>query len=434
MKLKILNIILFFAAIFILFSFSGAAAEKFELWCWGSPMYIQEWLTDFAKAHPELTKGIISKAIGIPQGEGGIRQRVMVSWAAKAGLPDIIQQNAPSIIQLAPTGVLEDLTDLLAPYKENLSPELLNACSYKGKIYGFTWRPNPCMLFYRVDIFEKTGISAEGMRTWEDYIAAGKKIYGASGGKTYMTYIPLAAPGWLYVPAFLEQQHLDFFDKEGNCIIDTDPGAITALKLIDRFAKEKVGLVMNDWDASWFAAIKEGKLASLISANWMDEFLKQQAPELSGKWRVMQYPAFTPGGSGNASEAGGPTLCVISASKYKDLAKKIIEWQFFNKERVVAWAESMNSRGLTIFLPHYKGVWEESIFHLPDPYYGGQSQKEMELKCLEGAYTMKFTKDYWEALNYINVELAKAVAGKITIDEAIKAAGDTIRKKIGISK
>ncbi|MEK1831693.1 extracellular solute-binding protein [Priestia megaterium] len=43
-------------------------------------------------------------------------------------------------------------------------------------MYGFPFDAGPTGVFYRTDYFEKAGVDPNSIKTWDDYIAAGKKI------------------------------------------------------------------------------------------------------------------------------------------------------------------------------------------------------------------------------------------------------------------
>lgn len=50
---------------------------------------------------------------------------------------------------------------------------------FKGEVLGFPLRAHPQLFFYRKDLFKKHGLKAP--KTWDDVIAAGKKIKAAEG-------------------------------------------------------------------------------------------------------------------------------------------------------------------------------------------------------------------------------------------------------------
>ena len=44
------------------------------------------------------------------------------------------------------------------------------------------WNSGPVVMFYRRDFYEKAGVDPEGIKTWDDFIAAGKKVMEANPG------------------------------------------------------------------------------------------------------------------------------------------------------------------------------------------------------------------------------------------------------------
>ena len=52
------------------------------------------------------------------------------------------------------------------------------------KAYAMPWDSGPVAAFYRRDFYEKAGVDPASIKTWDDFIAAGKKIQAANPGVT----------------------------------------------------------------------------------------------------------------------------------------------------------------------------------------------------------------------------------------------------------
>ncbi|MGH2460989.1 MAG: hypothetical protein ACRDIY_19200, partial [Chloroflexota bacterium] len=96
----------------------------------------------------------------------------------------------------------------------------------------------------------------------------------------------------------------------------------------------------SEWDAPWYAAIQNGEFATMLSAVWLDNTLKGQAPELTGKWGIMAMPGYQADQPTHGFQEGSPVLMVSASSQFKDLAQDILAYQYLNKSRVIEVAKA----------------------------------------------------------------------------------------------
>ncbi len=69
-------------------------------------------------------------------------------------------------------------------------------------------------VFYRRDIYEQAGVDPASIKTWDDFIAAGKKMMDATGGKVKMaTMNMIDDDGWFRPLA--NQEGCSYFAKDG---------------------------------------------------------------------------------------------------------------------------------------------------------------------------------------------------------------------------
>lgn len=78
-------------------------------------------------------------------------------------------------------GVLQDLTaSMNAQWKDRFLPAAVQAYDVDGKIYGVPLRMSLVGFFYNKDLFAKAGVDANAIKTWDDLLAAVKKLQAAS--------------------------------------------------------------------------------------------------------------------------------------------------------------------------------------------------------------------------------------------------------------
>ena len=144
----------------------------------------------------------------------------------------------------------------------------------------------PAALFYRADLFEKAGIDVNSIVTWEDFIEAGKKLQAALPN-TKMIGFPYPQGFSPFIRAIMLQQGKDYFDKDGKIAIYSKEG-IEAAKLVQRLVNENLSFDTTDWTGT-IRASKTDDIAAIPYGIWWGGTLKDQAPEMKGKWQVTSY-------------------------------------------------------------------------------------------------------------------------------------------------
>lgn len=77
-------------------------------------------------------------------------------------------------------GVIEDLSPAMdASWRERFSSAALQAYTLDGKIYGVPMNTSQVGFFYNKALFDKAGVDASTIHTWDDLLAAVKKLQAA---------------------------------------------------------------------------------------------------------------------------------------------------------------------------------------------------------------------------------------------------------------
>lgn len=77
-------------------------------------------------------------------------------------------------------GVIEDLSGTMdASWRERFSNAAIQAYTLDGKTYGVPMNTSQVGFFYNKALFDKAGVDASSIRTWDDLIAAVKKLQAA---------------------------------------------------------------------------------------------------------------------------------------------------------------------------------------------------------------------------------------------------------------
>src|ERR1700712_4133140 len=103
---------------------------------------------------------------------GGLIQKVLQQSSSKT-LPDVLMLDNPDMQQIAASGALTPLSDY-GVSTAGYAPGILQAGTYKDKIYGLAPTVNSIALFYNKDVLAKAGIAPP--TTWAELQAAAKKL------------------------------------------------------------------------------------------------------------------------------------------------------------------------------------------------------------------------------------------------------------------
>ena len=119
--------------------------------------------------------------------------------AQQQQLPDILMIDNPDLQQVASTGALAPLTDYGVDL-EGLYPNLIDAGSLDGKVYGIAPGINGMALFYNVDMLEAAGV--EPPTTWAEVKDAAAKL--TSDGVYGIAFSAVATEegSWQFEPWF----------------------------------------------------------------------------------------------------------------------------------------------------------------------------------------------------------------------------------------
>ena len=141
---------------------------------------ITEW--DYQSADPQKTQwqkvldtcaaetGITIQRQAIPRDE--LINKVLLA-AQNKQLPNVLRIDNPDLQQIADTGALSPLTDFGVDLK-GLYKNLIDAGTYKGKVYGIAPGINGMALFYNKDLLDAAGVKPP--TTWAELTAAAKTL------------------------------------------------------------------------------------------------------------------------------------------------------------------------------------------------------------------------------------------------------------------
>src|SRR5690348_1503459 len=331
------------------------------IWCWTpSDDALKSADAGFTKAHPDITLNYVQIK---PQ---DVYQKLQLDAAAGSGFPDVSCVEDSHLAQFTKLGILADITKQAAPYKKQIQAYKWTQATLNGKVYAFPWDAGPMALFYRRSVFKQAGINPNSIHTWNDYYKAGVKLQKQG--------IPI----WLQSKAqndarffedLLWQQGLGYVDAKGNVVLDKSKKILSTLQFLGKMWNAGMLGDQSEWTDPWYAAINDGKVATLTMAVWMGTFLKSWlAPKTSGDWGVLPLPSWTKNGVHTAND-GGSALAIFKSSSNFNAAWQYVQWHLGRADVQARMYQQ------TDLFPSLESAWRSPYMRQADDYYGGQKER-----------------------------------------------------------
>ncbi|RBP16119.1 carbohydrate ABC transporter substrate-binding protein (CUT1 family) [Roseiarcus fermentans] len=118
-----------------------------------------------------------------------VQMKYLENEAFKAKLPTMLQSDsrpdlfyswAGGVMQAQDkAGFLKDITADVATVDQTLSPTAVDAFKVDGKVVGVPFEQGEVVFYYNKKLFEKAGVKAEDIKSWDDFLAAVKKLKAA---------------------------------------------------------------------------------------------------------------------------------------------------------------------------------------------------------------------------------------------------------------
>ena len=353
----------------------GAQAQpsgEITIWSWNiAASSLQATVAGFNKLYPDVT--VTVEDLGNQQ----VFDKSLAGCAAGGeGLPDIVSienfeaeiywnQFPDCFVDLKTLGYTDEIASGFPDFKRT---EL-----EVGEVaYAMPWDSGPVAMFYRRDFYEKAGVDPETIKTWDDFIAAGKKIQEANPGVT-MTQGDLAGDSeWFRMLA--NEQGCGYFSLDGQSITIAQPACVAAMDEVK--AMVDAGIMGSaDWGGK-IAANNAGTVATQMYGGWYEGTIRSESPDLAGKWGVYPMPSLTADGP-RAANLGGSSLAITTASDNKEAAWAYVNYTLGTNEGQVT---MLKEYGL---VPSLISSLEDPYVQQGSDYWGGQPVWQTILATLD---------------------------------------------------
>ena len=351
----------------LLVGFSAFAADYYPKYT-GKPTTITMWawtsnenysIEEFAKVYPNIK---------VEWEDFGVHyEKVQTALSAGKGLPDVLMVEYSYAPQFMDLGAFQPINKWLdeKTFLEIYGEAALGWCAVDGEIYGTPQDSGAIAMFYRKDLFDKYGITVP--KTREEFIEQAKKFKKAAPHLKFFA-APIGNAMW-WIGQIWEAGGKVCDYADGNWYIDfTNPVAVEVFETLGKWFDEGILDLEMWWNADWFNSLNQGTTAVVENGCWFAEWLRYNAPESEGKWRVAIPPQWNPAKPNNGM-LGGSGFYVTSHSKNPEAAAILVNWLNSHPASLKC---LHNYSNLPIMVSsRYEEVLDEVAG--PDAFFGGQN-------------------------------------------------------------
>jgi len=270
----------------------------------------------FEKAYPKVDVKLVNAGTNKDE-----YTKLQNSIQAGSGGPDVAQVEYYAMPQFSLSDSLLDLTPYgMTSLKDKFSASAWNHVVVGDKLFGLPQDSGPMAMFYNDKVFKKYDI--EVPKTWDEYIAAAKKLHAADP-KKFITS-DTGDSGFATSMIWQAGGHPLVASGENVTINLADAGS---KKWADTWNQLVDGGLLSDipgWGDSWYKGLGDGTIATLVTGAWMPGVLEGSVAQASGDWRVAPMPTYD--GTPVTAENGGGGQVVLKQSKSPALAAAFLRW------------------------------------------------------------------------------------------------------------
>lgn len=291
---------------------------------WGQTDTVEKMTEDFFKARPDLAGKYDIKWVVGGKGDADVAEKVRLAMSSNESVADFVQLNYIEVPELASAGALEDVSEQVNGFEDQLIDNAMKLTRYKDQTVAFPFEMKPRLWFYRKDVFDKAGVDPTKVKNVDDLIAAGKAIQKVDPN-AYIWNIGAQESDYKYYLT-LSGNGAKFRDDDGSFVLGSDPGVRAMVEDYKKLYDSGVVMKTPDWSTDWTNALSNGTIVSQLSASWLaqDAMLPTYAKGQEGDWAVTTWPQL--GGADGGSD-GGSVYVIPSFSSNAEAAKQFLaEW------------------------------------------------------------------------------------------------------------
>jgi arabinosaccharide transport system substrate-binding protein len=375
--------------------------------------FFQQRAEAWNEANPERPISITPSVVEYTQ----MHDNLTAALLAGTGAPDLVDiEIGKFAIYVKGDLHLLDMTAEIEPYVGDLVETRLAPYEFDGKRLAADYHLGAFLMFYNKEILDAAGVDVDDIRTWDDYIEAGKQV--TKDGVT-MAAIDVTGPFSLRGPML--QNGGGAYDESGNLILNS-PENVEAVQMVaDMVNVHKIAAGTpggNNGTPEFYEAMPAGDFASLWMPQWYMTRFPDNMAALEGKMVVRPMPLFEEGGFTTTMGGGtGTAVTDQTPEAEQQLAKDFVTFAKLTKEgQTSIWTDLG-------FDPYRNDVYDDPALQQPDPYFSGETTFEI-IKSELGNVAPEFTgPQYPEIQDYFTTTLINDIVNNgVSAADALAAA------------
>jgi arabinosaccharide transport system substrate-binding protein len=263
---------------------------------------------------------------------------------------------------------LLDLTDTVAPYLPDLIATRMAPYQAYGKQLGIDYHLGAYLMYYNKALLDEAGIDPDAIKTWDDYIAAGKQFQEKFPDKSWTA---VGGQEWFTAQGLMQMNGGGLYNEAGELVIDSPENA-EALQLLSDMANVHGIAVQtpggNVHSADFYAAVGNGDVASIWMPQWyMTRFPDQMGGVLCGNVIVRPMPIFEEGGYTTTMGGGtGTAVTDQTPPEEQEVAKEFLAFAKLTPEAQKALWTDLG------FDPFRTETYDDPALLEPDECFSGE--------------------------------------------------------------
>ena len=323
----------------------------------------QDFYTDMAEKWNEENPDRKVKLVLSNMAYDDMHNKLSLALESGEGAPDVVDIELGKFPAFMTGNIgLKDLTDAIAPYKDNVVESRLDLYSKDGKYYGLPTHVGTTVAFYNTVELEAAGIDYTTIKTWDDFKEAGIKYHEATG-KTFAAAETTAQ--WT-LNLMLAQKGGSYLKEDGSLDVNNDKmvEVLQCMKdMQDAGALATIAGGQPDNEEA-YPLYNSGDVAAAIMPFWQTSRYTSYMTDLSGKVAIAAPPVFGDNDAVKTIGGGGTGTAVVASGENADLAADVFAFIKLSDEANV---EVWNVLG---FDPVNTAVWTQTdITENPDNQY-----------------------------------------------------------------
>lgn len=368
----------------------------------------------FEKSHPNIDIKLVEK----PSDSGQQHDAYITAFNGKSSEIDVFDMDVVWPAEFAQADYVLPLDRFIQ--KDNIDLSTYNqgalaAAQFNGKQWAMPKFIDAGLLYYRTDLVSEDEVP----KTWDALLETAKAKKGEGGTKfgyvlQAKQYEGLVCNALEFVSAYGGK-----FINEKNEVVVNSPETIKGLKKLVEVATSDVvpGNVTTFTEVESDQAFVEGQ--TVLLRNWPYEFASandEEKSKVAGKVAIAPLPA---GDAGSAAALGGWMAGINKYSKHPQEAWEFLKFMTGPEGQKIDAIHGGHA-------PTILSLYDDEEILKANPTFGDKGFQ----KGLEAAVPRPVAPNYQEISEIIQIQVSKAIAGEITVEEAAKNMQTEMSEKL----